>query len=200
MKTIQKVIYAIIICILIFNVFTYQIPYNIDITDTEAKDILRKVYMPLEDFIKSGIPLQDKGLLKVPEEVRNKNDFIELFNNKIDNRTLGDFFEELVVEKEGELYIDKTIYIPIPYAENSVIKKCYIKKRKNSLYSYISGKDDIKKDELIIKGKYEMDGDWLKLNNYFIKNENGEWIVQVTTGSTMHGFVDYTQNPYYQGY
>ena len=198
MKIFKKFIRVIVWIVFILNIFTFQISYNTNIDKSIAKEILREAYMPLENFIKSGIPIEDKELLEVPEEVKNKSDFIKLFKNKIETKMVEEIFEELIIEKEGQLYIDKTLYIPALYSENSIIDKSYIKTRNKSLYLYITGKVDTRREELIVKGKNQVDEHWSELDNFFIKNENGKWILEGSTGTVMHGFVDPDENPWYQ--
>nr|WP_300002901.1 hypothetical protein [Tissierella sp.] len=198
MKTVEKVMKIIMIMVVIVYVFIFQIPYNVEIEPSEAQEILRGAYRPLEDFIKSGTTSDDKGLLNIPSEIKDKNDFVKLFDNKMREKMAEEIFENLVIEKDGQLYIDKEIYIPTLYSEDSIITKSYIKKRRDSLYSYISGKSFKKKEELIIKGKYEIDEELSKLEHLFIQDKNDNWILQITTGTVMHGFVDPNDNPYYR--
>lgn len=198
MKIVERIMRIIIMIVVIVGVFIFQIPYNVEIDPSEAVEVLREVYMPLEEFVKSGIPVEDKRLLKAPLEVENRSDFIKLFENKMQNKMSDDIFENLIIEKEDQLYIDKEIYIPTLYSKNSIITKSYIKKRKDSLYSYISGRSYNKKEELIIKGKYEIDEEWSKLDHLFIKDKNGNWILQISSGTVMQGFVNPDNNPYYK--
>lgn len=195
-KIIQKLLRVIIIFIFIFNLVTLPIPHKERFDKSTAEELLKEAYIPLEDFVKSGIPMEDEELLLAANDIRNEKDFIRLFNNKIDNEVVEQFFKDLVIEKQGVLYIDKKVYIPTIYAEDSILTNSYIKKYKGSLYSYISGDNDIQEEKLIIKEKWKVSGEWHRRSNFFIKNEDGEWILDYFTGTSMYRFVDSKDNPW----
>lgn len=197
MKTKEKlIIRIIIISVVVFSIITQPIPYRVKFDKSIAEELLKETYMPLEDFVKAGIPVEDEELLLVPNDIRNKEDFMRLFNNKINTRIVEDFYKSLVIEKPEGLYIDKKVYIPNIYAESSILTNSYIKKWRRSLYSYISGEDDSKEEKLIIKEKWKISGEWHRRNNYFVKNENGEWVLDHFGGISKYGFTDPSHNPW----
>jgi hypothetical protein len=161
-----------------------------------AEELLKETYMPLEYFIRNGIPTENDELLLVSDDIKDEKDFIKLFNNKIDSRVVEDFFEDLIIEKEGRLYIDKKVYIPTVYSEESVLTKSYIRKHTKSLYSYILGRDENVEEKLIIKERWKITGEWFRRSNYFVKNDEGEWILDYFNGSRMHKFVEVDHNPW----
>lgn len=174
MKTRQKVMKVIMIFVLILgiaNLATIPIPHKEKLDNSAAEEILKETYLPLIDFVKAGTPVVGEELLLVPSDIRSENDFIKLFDNKIDNKKLERFFEKLVIEKQEVLYIDKRVYIPTIYDENGSLTNSYIKKSKSSLYSQLLGKNEILKEELIIKEKWKISGD--RRTNIFVMNENG---------------------------
>lgn len=113
MKNRQKLIQIILGFIIIFNLVRLPIPYNEKFDKSMAEELLKETYMPLEDFVRNGIPTENEELLLVSDDIKDEKDFIKLFNNKIDSRVVEDFFEDLIIEKEGRLYIDKKVYIPL---------------------------------------------------------------------------------------
>lgn len=113
MKDRQKIFQIILAIIAIFNLIRLPIPYNVKFDKSMAEELLKETYMPLEDFVRNGIPTENEELLLVSDDIKDEKDFIKLFNNKIDSRVVEDFFEDLIIEKEGRLYIDKKVYIPL---------------------------------------------------------------------------------------
>ena len=130
-----RIIKAIIFISSLVNLFLIPIPYKkVDFDRSGAEQLLKESYGPLETFVKSGIAegqvIEGENLLGAPKDVKNEKDFIQLFNDKAEESVVENFFEELVVEKQGELYIDTTVYIPNIYAENGKVTESYIKKYK----------------------------------------------------------------------
>lgn len=204
-ETRQKVMRVIMIFALILNIAnlaTRPISHKEKFDKSIAEEILKEAYLPLIDFVKAGTPVEDEELLLVPKDIRSKNDFIKLFDNKIDNKSkqVEDFFEELVIEKQDVLYIDKRVYIPTIYDEDGTLTNSYIKKYKSSLYSRLLGENKILKEELIIKEKWKISGE--RRTNTFVMNENGQWVLDGFSGTSMNKFVDSNHNPwsYYWSY
>lgn len=200
-ETRQKVMRVIMIFALILNIAnlaTRPISHKEKFDNYAAEEILKETYLPLIDFVKAGTPVEDEELLLAPKDIRSKNDFIKLFDNKTDNKTkdLDDFYEELVIEKQGVLYIDKMVYIPTIYDQNGTLTNSYIKKYKSSLYSRLLGENKILKKELIIKQKWKISGEWYRRTSHFVMNENGQWVLDRFSGTSMHKFVDSNHNPW----
>ncbi|NLM04025.1 MAG: hypothetical protein GX214_03290 [Clostridiales bacterium] len=196
MKSRKKIMQVILIFIIIFNATTLPIPYREKFDKTMAEEMLKNAYKPLEDFISNGIPVEDEGLFLAPDNIETKEDFVKLFNNKINTRLVENFFEDLIIEKDGRLYIDRKVYIPTIYVGDGVLTKSYIKKYTRSLYSYILDRDDRPEEKLVIKEKWKITGEWFRRSNYFIKNDEGEWVLDYFNGSSMHKFVEVDHNPW----
>lgn len=200
MKNKKKILQIILAFIIIFNLTRLPIPYRVKFDKDQAEVILREAYGPLEDFIRAGIPTEDEELLLVPDNIKGEEDFIKLFDKGINNHNhvVRDFFQDIVLEKEGDLYINKKAYIPTIYQkEDSLITKAYIKEYTRSLYSYILGRDDKKEEELVIKEKWKITGEWFRRSNYFSKNSEGRWVLDYFSGSRAHDFVEVEHNPWY---
>lgn len=191
-----RIIKAIIFISSLVNLFLFPLPYKkMDFDKSGAEQLLKETYGPLEDFVKSGIPIEDEGLLKVPEYIKNEKDFIGLFDNKMDESTVENFFEDLVIEKQQHLYIDTTVYIPNIYDENGKVTESYIKKYKSAA-SFIFTKAPSREEKLIIKESWEISGQWHGRTNYYIKDKNGEWMFDHFNGTAMYGFTQPDHNPW----
>lgn len=191
----QKIIRIILIFIFIVNLFTFQLSFKEDFNRSTAEGILKEAYIPLISFVKAGTPVEGEDLLLLPSNIKNKKDFAESFNEKVGYALAEGFFEELLVERSGVLYIDKTVYIPNIHSSGSELVKSYTEKRL-SLYSYIKGEKDIAEEQLVIIEKLKTSGTWDKRSNYFIQKENGEWQLDYYDGIGMYGFVDSSENPW----
>ena len=192
----KRILMIFVVIINLVNLFTLPFPYRIKFDKSIAEELLKEAYRPLEDFVKAGTPIEGKELLLAPNDIRNEKDFVKIFNNNIDNKVVEEFFEDLVIEKQGVLYIDKKVYIPNIHAEDSKLTSSYIKKKTRSLYSFILGENPVEEEKLVIKEKWQISGEWHRRSNYFIKNENGEWILDYFNGTSMYGFVDSSHNPW----
>lgn len=195
MTTKQKILRILLIFIFIVNLFTFQLSFKEDFDKSTAEEILKEAYLPLGSFVRAGIPLEGKDLLLLPSNIKSKEDFAESFNEKVGFRLAESFFDELVVEKSGVLYIDKTVYIPNIHSSESEITKAYTEKRLN-LYSYIMGEKDTAEEGLVIKEKLKTRETWDKRSNHFIQKKNGQWQLDYYDGIGMHGFVDSSENPW----
>lgn len=195
-ENLMRIMMFFIVIINLVNLVTLPIPYRVGFDKTSAEEILKEAYKPLEDFVKSGVYIGDEGLLLLPDNVRNEEDFINLFDNKVNNRLAEEFFEDIVVEKQGVLYIDRKVYIPNIYAEDSKLTSSYIKKETRSLYSFITGDNHIEEEKLVIKERWKISGEWHRRSNYFVKNESGEWVLDRFNGTGLYGFVEASHNPW----
>ena len=108
-KKIMKLIMFFVVIINIANLATLPIPSKEKFDKSIAEEILMETYQPLVNFVRTGNPVQGEELLLAPDNIKSENDFIMLFDNKIDNKNkfVDRFFEDLVIEKQGDLYIDK---------------------------------------------------------------------------------------------
>ncbi len=184
----------LIVFMFIYGLLTLQIPYKVEFDKSMAEEILKETYRPLEEFVKGLTPIEGEELYLIPKGIRNEKDFVKLFDNRIEDRVAENFFERLTVEKQGVIYVDKKVYIPNIYAENSILTDSYIKKRK-SVYSFILNRDDVE-GKLIIKETWDANGMWDRRSNYFIKNENGEWILEYFNGIATRKFANSNTNPW----
>ena len=191
----QKTIRIIIIFIFIFNLLTFEFYFKEDFDKSTAEEILKEAYLPLINFVKTGTSVEGEDLLLLPRNIKNKKDFAESFNEKAGYAVAEGFFDEMIVEKNGVLYIDKTVYIPNIHSSESELVRSYTEKRL-SLYSYIMGYKDITEEQLVIKEKLKISGKWDKRSNYFVQKENGKWQLDYFDGIGMHGFVDSSDNPW----
>lgn len=195
-REIWKGLLIIINIINIVNLLRHPLPYRVGFDKLRAKEILEETYRPLMDFVK-GEDLIDTGdLLLVPHNIRGKDDFIELFDGMISDRVLEGFYQNLVIEKEEGLYIDKKVYIPsILCAQNGKISKAYI--RKEISLNPFKSNEDYREEGLVIRESWKISGEWRRRSNYFIKDENGEWVLDYFNGSSFYKFVNVEHNPWY---
>ena len=134
-------------------------------------------------------------MLLVPDNIDSEADFINLFSEKVKRRVLESFYEDLIIEKDGKLYVDALAYIPNIYSDNGKVRKAYIKKRK-SLSSTIFGGEYEEDEKLMIRESWKVSGEWCNRSNYFSKNESGEWILDYSNGIRRYRFVDINNNPW----
>lgn len=200
MKIKENLLQILIVFFILINLFRTPLPYRTKIDESMAENLLREAYKPLEDFIKSATPVEGKELLLLPSNINNKDDFIKSFDNRVDGRVLEDFFESLVVERGGVLYIDETIYIPNIYSENGQVTNHYIRKYTRTLYSILSASNEKQEEELLITEKWKVSGNWNKRKNYFERNKEGDWVLNHISGTTMFGFVEASDNPWNNEY
>ena len=195
-ESLMRIMMFFIVIINLVNLVTLPIPYRVSFDKTIAEDILKAAYKPLEDFVKAGVSIDSDELLLVSSGIRNEEDFIKLFNNKVNNRLVEGFFEDIVVENQGVLYIDRKVYIPNIHAVDSKLTSSYIKKKTRSLYSFITGDNHIEEEILVIKERWKISGEWHRRSNYFVKNESGEWVLDRFNGTSLYGFVEASHNPW----
>ncbi len=191
-KKIYNIIVRIVtvgICIITIN-NTFNIK-KIEINKLQAEKLLKETYKPLEDFNKSLITTENDKLLLVPNNIKCEEDFFNLFNKKIENSQLKEFYKDLIIEKNGKLYVNSLAYIPSIYTENGEVTKAYIKKT-NKIFSHYRYENE----ELIIKETWTVTGDINKRSNYFVKDQSGEWILDHFNGTSYYGFVDINHNPW----
>ncbi|AOT69636.1 hypothetical protein [Geosporobacter ferrireducens] len=193
-KIISVLVGIAIICSNGIAILNMQISENTAINKPEAEELLKETYKPLEDFIKELVFLEDENALPIPEHIKEKEDFIGLFNN-MNKISAESIYESLILEKNGELYVDHLAYIPSIYSEDAKISKAFIRKRKK-LVSILMRTGEIESEKLIIKEKWMISQGVHGRSNYFIKNESGDWILEYANGTRSYGFVEPSQNPW----
>ncbi len=161
----------------------------------EADKLLKEAYKPLEDFSKDLIVTEDEKLLLVPSYISCEEDFVNLFNKKMKSIKPKGFYKDLIIEKDGTLYVDASAYIPNIYTEEGQVMMAYTNKRKRLLPD-IFGYEDEEDVKLIITETWRISGEINRRTNYFIKNENGEWILEYFNGTSHYGFVNVNNNPW----
>lgn len=187
--------FIFIIVNLIILISNIHISERVKFDKLEADKLLKEAYKPLETFSKDLIVIEDEKLLLVPSYISCEEDFVDLFNQKMEGSTPRGFYEDLVIEKDGQLYVDASGYIPNIYTEEGQVVTSYTKKRKR-LFPNIFGHEDEEDVKLVIKETWKISGQIHKRSNYFIKNESGEWILEHFNGTSHYGFVDVKNNPW----
>jgi len=101
----------------------------------------------------------------------------------------------LVIDKNGKLLIDGSVYIPSIYGPEAEVRLAYIKRRRK-LISYFINKDNYESEKLIIRESCIVSGEWIRRTNYFTRNENGEWMLDYFNGISKYNFVLIENNPW----
>lgn len=189
--------FIMIIASLISLLANIKTSERIEFNELEAKNMLQEVYKPLEDFNRSLIDTEDEGLLLVPDNIGSEADFINLFNNKVKSHVPKSFYKDLMIERDGKLYVDALVYIPNIYSDSGRVRKAYIEKKK-SLFHTIFGGEYEEDEKLMIRESWKVSGEWAKRSNYFSRNEKGEWVLLHANGISRYRFVNVNNNPWSQ--
>lgn len=185
---------AILLMVLI-NIGYMDVNKKVEFNKVEAEKLLRETYDPLQSFIKELTISEEEGLLVVPNYIKSEADFINLFNGKMEEDNAKDLYERLIVEKNDRLFVNAYVYIPGIYDENGKVIRAYTKKREK-VYSKFFKNNDKSSIKLIIKEESFMDGEYSTRTNYYIKNQNGKWILDYRNGTSAREFVNIKHNPW----
>ncbi len=185
------------ILLIIINIGTMNVSEKVELDKIEGKKLLKETYAPLENFAKKLKFSKDKKLLLLPSNVKSEEDFIHLFDKKMKEHNAEGFYEDLIIQKGDELFVDPLAYIPTIYAKDSIVARAYIKETEN-LFLKLLGKRDKKRQELIIKERWLISGQWHKRTNYYVKNQNEKWILDHGNGTSVYGFVNINNNPWHE--
>lgn len=180
---------------LLFSAGNIQITSKVEFDELEGEGLLKEAYGPLEDFVKELKPMENRAYLKVPIHIKNEGDFIHLFNKRVDTNVVKGFYEDLFVEKDGDLYVDSSVYIPNIFAEDSKVTDAYIQKRRR-IYWIVFGIEGYEGEKLVIKELLKIRDEFSKRSNYFVQDENGQWILEYFNGISKYGFVNSEDNPW----
>ncbi|WP_053957625.1 hypothetical protein [Inediibacterium massiliense] len=172
-----------------FNIFAgiyYLTEYQYEkvlINKDQSTIILKEAYQALDDFNRNLKDSNEKNLLVVPDYIESKEDFIESFNGKIARHIIEDFYEDLIFEKEHELFAKKEVYIPSIFAKDSYVENAYIEIKKDR-------KGKVLSKQLIIeeRGKIHINESYHR-KNFFIKNKEGKWCLDHFDGIKNYVFV-----------
>lgn len=189
---IQRIIMIISFVFLISNIHMSE---KVKIDKLEADKLLKEVYKPLEDFNEDLIATEDVKLLSAPSYITCEEDFLNLFNKKMKDDIPKGFYEDLIIEEDGKFYVDASAYIPNIYTENGQVTVAYIKKTKR-LFHNVFGRRYEDVEKLKITETWRISGETHRRSNYFIKNENGEWILDYFNGTSHYGYADVNNNPW----
>lgn len=195
MKIKKYLKYIAVILLIALKISNLDITTKTEFNKLEAEKLLRQTYKPLEDFAKESSITKDKKFLLPPKDIKNQEDFIDIFNEKIKRHELEGFYKDLIIKKNGQLYVDSLAYIPSIYTKDGKVRKAYIEKRKGLLDHFLDNKSD-EIEKLVIKESWMISGQWHKRSNHFIKNQNGEWILDHFNGTSYYGFVNANNNPW----
>ncbi|GAA0729345.1 hypothetical protein GCM10008905_29210 [Clostridium malenominatum] len=143
---------------------------EIKLSEDEAVAILKKTWKPLEDFNK--------------EDIKSREDFNKVFEETMSKSMIDDLYEILVDTKEskdGDIKFKEKVRIPTIYNTKMSIEKAYIKGPK---YKEENKRVNIA-EELTIEESGSSEEDKSRgyfIRSFFIKNDNGEWILNNATG------------------
>ena len=159
------------------NLIKMSKPYmtkKIKLQENEAILILKKTWKPLADLNK--------------EKIRSREEFDKLFEETMTKPMIEDLYEILVDEyksSNGDIKFKEKVRVPTVYDTKMSIEKSYIKAPR-----YIEGNKKVITEELRIKEllePYEDGSTSFTRESTFIKNDNGEWILDSITGVTSIG-------------
>lgn len=194
MRKREKVFNILSILVFIFTVLNLNISHKTFYEVDKAEAILKDSYAPIEKLIKNLEFSKKYKLLKLPQNIKNKKDFISMFNNKIDNDEIDYIYEELVVKKNDMIYINPFVYIPNIYSEDSYIKTAYIK-YEQKIIDKILNKRNSKEIKLVVKLKLS-DDNFFASKIYFIKNKKYKWVLDSQNFKSIYKYTEIENNPW----
>lgn len=170
-----KVLITLIIAMMIgvnANLIKISKPYmtqKIKLKEDEATAILKKTWKPLTALNK--------------EKIKSREEFDKLFEEIMTKSMIDDLYEILVdtdKSADKEIKFKEKVRIPTVYDTKMSIEKSYIKAPR-----YIEENKKVITEELRIKEllePYEEGSTSFTRESTFIKNDNGEWILDSITG------------------
>lgn len=194
MRKREKVFNILSILVFIFTVLNLNISHKTFYEVDKAEAILKDSYAPIEKLIKNLEFSKKYKLLKLPQNIKNKKDFISMFNNKIDKDEINYIYEELVVKKNDMIYINPFVYIPNIYSEDSYIKTAYIK-YEQKIIDKILNKRNSKEIKLVVKLKLS-DDNFFASKIYFIKNKKHKWVLDSQNFKSIYKYTEIENNPW----
>lgn len=194
MRKREKVFNILSILVFIFTVLNLNISHKTFYEVDKAEAILKDSYAPIEKLIKNLEFSKKYKLLKLPQNIKNKKDFISMFNNKIDKDEINYIYEELVVKKNDMIYINPFVYIPNIYSEDSYIKTAYIK-YEQKIIDKILNKRNSKEIKLVVKLKLS-DDNFFASKIYFIKNKKYKWVLDSQNFKSIYKYTEIENNPW----
>jgi hypothetical protein len=139
----------------------------------EAKSILEKTWKPLKEFNDNTIESSGDNLLLPPKNIKNKDDFMNLFVSTMDEYIALTTYTSLIYEDEDKnLSVKKGVHFYTIYDEGSTVSDAYIKKV-NDNEQLIILEEGIHKNSSTQSYSRE---------NIYAKNENGQWILVQLNG------------------
>lgn len=193
-KLLRIFLIIISIYITVSSILNIQITEKIPFNQSNAEKVLKETYKPLDEFVRNLVFMENGQLLRIKDSIKNKKDFAARFA-KMDEHNGKSIYEDLIIEREGKLYVDPLIFIPNIHDESGVVADAYIKKRKNLRSKLIGGHGE-EGEELVIYERWMISGDWHSRRNYFEMNDNGEWILDHANGTSCYGFTRISHNPW----
>ena len=190
MKNIRSV--AELIVILTFILIT---PFGLkeDIDKDLAKTILYDTYDPLVEIVIDGHYINAEKFSL--ETSLNEVTFIGVMS-RMKKHHAKSIYEDLLDGDKGAKIssISSYLYIPTIHNDNSIISKAYIK-RKKCLIDRILRRDKVK-ETLVISEEWNITGTWSSRTNYFEKNSNEGWILDIANGTSLYKFTSFEDNPW----
>lgn len=151
------------------NIIKISKPYmikKVKLSEEEAITVLKNTWKPLEELHK--------------ENIKSKEDFYKTFEKTMSKSMIDDLYGILVDEntsKDGAIKFKENVIIPNPYNTKISILKSYMKLPKYE--------EKIKQaniiEELTIEEEFMQDR--FRRESTFIKNDNGDWILNRITGT-----------------
>lgn len=159
---------GIIMCIGYVNIIKISKPYmikKVKLSEQEAITVLKNTWKPLEKLHK--------------ENIKSKEDFYKAFEGTMSKSMTDDLYGILVDENapiNGVIRFKKNVIIPNPYNTKISIIKAYMK-----LPRYKEKIKGVNMEELTIEEEFMQDR--YRRKSTFIKNDNGDWILNSMSGS-----------------
>lgn len=170
---------AIVMAMGHINLIKASKPYmtkEIKLEEDEAIAILKETWKPLAELDK--------------ENIKSREEFDKAFKRTMSKSMIDHLYEILADTDKStneEIKFKENVRVPTIYDVKISIKRAYIKSPK---YEELDKESNI--EELTIKesGKLDEDESWprLKRTNTFIKNDDGNWILDSISGLTSIGY------------
>ena len=186
---------AFVILLIFIELGSINISKKTDFDKEDARAVLEEAYRPLEEFTGELTYYKDRGLLVPPDNTKDEEDFIGLFDGLAKEDVAQDFYEDLFVENSTGIYVDAKTYIPTIYTGETVVKKACVRERQ-SIIGRLVKRERKKAVELTVKLQLGADGFTDKRTEHLVMDERGKWILDHPTGTTGCRFENDLENPW----
>jgi len=198
-KVREKIRVTLSTALLSISILMFPISIKEPVEPELARALLFETYKPLNTFVCDLSLTDNPDRLRLPDYVKSCDDFVDLFDGKMNSRTAKEFYEDWIMEDENGLYADSHVYIPSIYTSEPEIMKSYIRTRVE-FGQWIIGKTGNSEVEWIIKVNRTRTNGFpvTTCTYYFDETEEKNWVFDHYNGGGRTNFVEPEHNIWYE--